>query len=108
MISEMNMRGSVSLLLRFKAIDPNSGAVLKTQQVEFDPSFLSESAGGQYLYAAYNSATDLTQNNSSAGHSRSSPPVRHPASVGQQVIGVTVALLAVGLPAQPIPTTPPI
>ncbi|MGB8539055.1 MAG: IPT/TIG domain-containing protein [Acidobacteriaceae bacterium] len=43
------------------AIDPTSGAVVKTQQVESDPTFLSESAGGQYLYAAYNGATDLTQ-----------------------------------------------
>lgn len=43
------------------AVDPNTGAVVKTQQVESDPSFLSESAGGQYLYAAYNTTTDLTQ-----------------------------------------------
>ena len=43
------------------AVDPNSGAVVKSQQVESDPTFLSESAEGQYLYAAYNGATDLTQ-----------------------------------------------
>ena len=43
------------------AIDPTSGSVVKAQTVEPDPIFLTDSAQGQYLYAAYNEAMNLTQ-----------------------------------------------
>lgn len=43
------------------AVDPTTGSVVKQQSIESDPLFLSESAGGEFLYAAYNSATNLTQ-----------------------------------------------
>jgi len=43
------------------AVNPSTGAVVKTQSVEADPAFLSDSANGEYLYVAYDSATNLTQ-----------------------------------------------
>jgi len=43
------------------AVNPATGTVVGSQAVESDPAFLSDSANGQYLYVAYNSATDLTQ-----------------------------------------------
>ena len=43
------------------AVDPTSGAVVKSATVESDPIFLAESAQGKYLYAAYATATNLTQ-----------------------------------------------
>jgi hypothetical protein len=43
------------------AVNPATGAVVKSQTVEADPAFLSDSANGEYLYVAYNSATNLTQ-----------------------------------------------
>lgn len=43
------------------AVDGSTGTVVKTQGVESNPIFLSRSANGEYLYAAYNSATNLTQ-----------------------------------------------
>lgn len=43
------------------AVNPASGAIVKSQTVEADPAFLSDSANGDYLYVAYDSATNLTQ-----------------------------------------------
>lgn len=43
------------------AVDPTTGLVVKQQTVESDPLFLSESASDEFLYAAYASATNLTQ-----------------------------------------------
>lgn len=43
------------------AVDPTSGTIVKAQTVEPDPIFLTEGAQGEYLYAAYASATNLTQ-----------------------------------------------
>jgi hypothetical protein len=43
------------------ALDGNTGAIVKTQAVEPDPIFLSDGAGGKYLYAAYAGSTNFTQ-----------------------------------------------
>ncbi len=43
------------------AMNPVTGTVVKSQGVESDPAFLSDSANGEYLYVAYNTATNLTQ-----------------------------------------------
>lgn len=43
------------------ALDGSTGTIVKTETVEPDPIFLSDGAGGQYLYAAYAGSTDLTQ-----------------------------------------------
>jgi len=43
------------------ATNPTTGTVVKSQSVESDPAFLSDSANGEYLYVAYNTATNLTQ-----------------------------------------------
>jgi hypothetical protein len=43
------------------AINPTTAAVVRLQTVEPDPIFLSESASGNYIYAAYESSTNLTQ-----------------------------------------------
>jgi len=43
------------------AINAGSGAVAQSQNVGSDPAFLSVSANGQYLYAAFATATEMTQ-----------------------------------------------
>ncbi len=43
------------------AIDGKTGSIVKTQIVGSNPDLLSVSANGQYLYAAYAGATDMTQ-----------------------------------------------
>jgi IPT/TIG domain len=43
------------------AINPSTGAVVKTAQVGSDPMYLSDGANGQYLYVAYASTTNMTQ-----------------------------------------------
>jgi DNA-binding beta-propeller fold protein YncE len=43
------------------AVNPVAGTIVKSQSVESDPAFLSDSADGEYLYVAYDSATNLTQ-----------------------------------------------
>jgi hypothetical protein len=43
------------------AVDPSKGTVVKTQIVGAEPIFLSDSAGGEFLYAAYANSTNLTQ-----------------------------------------------
>ena len=43
------------------AINPDTGAVVKTAQVSSDPMYLSDGANGQYLYVAYASTTNMTQ-----------------------------------------------
>jgi hypothetical protein len=43
------------------AVNPVAGTAVKSQTVEADPAFLSDSANGEYLYVAYNRATNLTQ-----------------------------------------------
>lgn len=43
------------------ATNAGSGAVAQSQNVGSDPAFLSVSANGQYLYAAFATATEMTQ-----------------------------------------------
>jgi hypothetical protein len=43
------------------AINPNTGAVVKSVQTGSDPMYLSDGANGQYLYVAYGSTTSMTQ-----------------------------------------------
>lgn len=43
------------------AVNPSTGAIVKTAQVGSDPMYLSDGANGQYLYVAYASTTNMTQ-----------------------------------------------
>jgi hypothetical protein len=43
------------------AVNGTNGEIVKTQSVEPDPMFLTVSANGDFLYAAYAGSTDLTQ-----------------------------------------------
>jgi len=43
------------------AVNPSTGAVVKTAQIGSDPMYLSDGANGQYLYVAYASTTNMTQ-----------------------------------------------
>jgi hypothetical protein len=43
------------------AINPSTGAVVKTASVGSDPMYLSDGANGQYLYVASASTTNMTQ-----------------------------------------------
>ncbi len=43
------------------AINPETGAIVRSQAVSSDPYLLTVSSGGQYLYAAFATATTMTQ-----------------------------------------------
>jgi hypothetical protein len=58
------------------AVDPTTAAIVKSQTVESDPLFLSDSANGEYLYVAYDEATNLTQLTLPALSTASTAPLR--------------------------------
>src|SRR6185437_11900018 len=43
------------------ALDPGTGSVVKSRTVGPDPTFLTESANGEYLYLTFNGTTNLMQ-----------------------------------------------